>query len=69
MIIQNIAAGVALFTVVEIGRFFGWKVNTLFNSTCWTKHISNSLDVVHAQFFLSIFGWLKWDFIEQLFVM
>ena len=62
--IQNVAAGFALFKVVETGRFICWNVNTLFISTCWTLHISDSLlyFVVHTQFFLSIFGWLKWDF-------
>ena len=67
--IQNVAASFALFTVVKTSRFIGWKVNTLFVSTRGTIHISNSLDVVHAQFFLSIFVWLKWDFIEQLLVV
>ena len=69
--IQNVTAGFALFTVVETSRFIGWKVNTLFVSTCGTKYISDNLSyfVVHTQFFLSIFGWLKWDFIEQLFVV
>ena len=59
--IQNVAARFALFTVVETGRFIGWNVNTFFISTCWTKHISDSLSyfVVYTQFFLSIFGWLK----------
>ena len=57
------AAGFALFTVVETSLFFGCNVNTFFNSTCWTIHFSNSLFyyVVHTQFFLSIFGYLKWD--------
>ena len=41
---------------VESCRFIGWNVNTLFVSTRGTIHISNSLDVVHTQFFLSIFG-------------
>ena len=56
--IQNVAAGFALFTVVETSRFIGWNVNTLFSSTCWTIHISDSLlyFVVHTQLFLSIFG-------------
>ena len=56
--IQNVAAGFALFTVVETSRFIGWKVNTLFISTWWTIHISDSLlyFVIHTQFFLSIFG-------------
>ena len=67
--IQNVTAGLALFGVEETSRFIGWNVNTLFTSTCWTVHISNSLDVVHTQFFLFIFGWLKWDFFEQLFVV
>ena len=69
--IQNVAAGFALLTVVETSRFIGWKVNTLFVSTCGTIHISDNLShfVVHTQFFLSIFGWLKWDFIEQSFVV
>ena len=67
--IQNVAAGFALFTVVETSRFIGWNVNTLFISTCWTIHISNSLDVVHTQFCPPIFGWLKWEFFEQLFVV
>ena len=61
--IQNVAAGFALFTVVETSRFIDWNVNKLFSSTCWTIHISNNLSyfVVHTQFFLSIFGCLKWD--------
>ena len=61
--IQNVATRFALFTVVETSRFIGWNVNTLFVSTCWTKHISDSLSyfVSHTQFFFSIFGWLKWD--------
>ena len=67
--IQNVAASFALFTVVKTSLFIGWIVNTLFFSACWTIHISKSLDVVHRQFFLSIFGWIKWDFIEQLFVV
>ena len=56
--IQNIAAGFALFGVVETSRFIGRNVNTLFISTCWTIHISDSLSyfVVHTQIFLSIFG-------------
>ena len=54
--IRNVAAGFALFTVVETSRFIALNVNTLFISTCWTIHISDSLDVVHTQFFLSIFG-------------
>ena len=62
--IQNVAAGFALFTFVETSRFVGWKINTLFVSTCGTKHISNSLDVVHTQFFISIFGWFKWNIID-----
>ena len=68
--IQNVATGFALFTVVETSRFIGWNVNTLFISTCWTIHISDSFShfVIHTQFFLSIFGWLKWDIIENLFV-
>ena len=43
---------------LETSRFIGKNVNTLFLSTCWTIHISNSLSyfVVHTQFFLSIFG-------------
>ena len=60
--IQNVAAGFALFAVVDTRRFIGWNKNTLFNSTCWTIHISNSLLylVVHGtKFFLSKFGWLK----------
>ena len=69
--IQNVAAGFALFTVVETSRFIGWKVNTLFVSTCGTIHISDNLShfVVHTQFIFSKFGWLKWDFIEQSFVV
>ena len=61
--IQNMAACFALFTVVETNHFFGWNVNTLFVSKCWTVHICNSYlnFVVHSQFFLSLFGWLKWD--------
>ena len=68
--IHSVAAGFALFTVVETSRFIGWNVNTLFISTCWAVHISNSLlyFVVRTQFFLSMFGWLKWDINEQLFV-
>ena len=61
--IQNVAAGLALFTVVVNSRFIGWNVKTLFISTCWTIHnIADSLSyfVVHTQFFLSIFGGLKW---------
>ena len=60
---QNVSAGFALFTVVETSRFFGWNVNTLSISTCWTIHMSDSLSyfVVHTQFFVSIFGWLKWN--------
>ena len=52
------AAGFALLTVVETSRFIGWKVNTLFISTCWTIHISKRLFyfVVHTQFFFSVFG-------------
>ena len=63
MNIRNVAAGFALFTVVEISRFIGSNVDTLFISTCWTIHISNNLlyFAVHIQFFLSIFGGLKWD--------
>ena len=66
--IQNVEAGFAHFTVVE--TFIGWNVNTLFVSTCWTVRISNSLlyFVVHTQFFLSVFGWLKWDTKEHWFV-
>ena len=66
--IQNVAAGFALFTVVETSCFIGWIVKTLFLSKCWlynsTRRISNSRSyyVVHTQFFLSNFGWLKWDF-------
>ena len=66
--IQIVAAGFALFTVGEISRFIGWNVSTLFISTCWTIHIYNRLNVVWARFFISIFGWLKWDINEQLFV-
>ena len=60
---QNISEGVARFTVAETSHFIGWNVNTLFVSTCWKIHISDSLSyfVVHTQLFLSIFGWLKWD--------
>ena len=60
---QSVASGFALLTVVETSRFIGWNVNTLFISTCWTLHISNSLlyFVVITQFFLSIFGCLKWN--------
>ena len=66
--IQNVAAGFALFTVVETSRFMGWNVNTLFFSACWTIHISDSFSyfVIHTQFFLSIFGWLKWKFVCQV---
>ena len=69
--IQNVEASFALFTVIETSRFIGWEVNTLFVSTCGTIHISDSFSyfVIHAQFFLSIFGWLNRDFIEQLFVV
>ena len=69
--IQNVAASFALFTVIKTSRFIGWNVNTLFVSTCGTVHISDSFSyfVIHAQFFLSMFGWLKWDFFEQLFVV
>ena len=68
---QNVAACFALFTVVETSRFIGWKVNTLFVSTCGRIHISDSFSyfVIHAQFFLSIIGWLSRDFIAQLFVV
>ena len=61
--LQNVAAGFALFTVVETSRCFVWNMNTLFISACWKIHISNSLVnfVVDTQFFLSIFGWFKWD--------
>ena len=61
--IQNVAASFALITVVETSRFIGWKVNTLFISTCGTIRISNSLlyFVVHTHFFLSKFSWLKLD--------
>ena len=41
--IQNMAAVFALFTVVEISRFIGWNVNTLFISICGTIHISNNI--------------------------
>ena len=56
--IRNMAEGFALLTVVETNRFIGYNVNTFFNSTCWTKNVSNSLlyFVVHTQLFLSIFG-------------
>ena len=66
-IIQNVAA---LFTVVETSRLIGWNLNTLFISTCWTIHISNSLlyFVVHTQLFPSLLGWLKWDTKYYLFV-
>ena len=69
--ILNVTAGFALFTVVETIHFIGWNVNTLFISTCCTIHISDSFSyiVIHAQFFLPIFGWLNRDFIEQLFVV
>ena len=55
---QNVAAGLALFTVVQTSRFIGCNVNTLFIFTYWTIHNSNSLlyFVVHTQFFLYIFG-------------
>ena len=55
--IQNVAAGFALFTVVENSRFIGWKVSTFFLSTCWTIHISDILFhfVVLKQFFLPKF--------------
>ena len=68
--IQNVSAGFALFTIVETSHFIGWNVNTLFVSTCWTVHISDSISyfVVHTQFFLSVIGRLKWDIKEQLFV-
>ena len=66
--IQNVAASFALFTVVETSRFIGWNVNTRFISTRWTTHISDSLDVVHTQFFFSIFGWLKWEVIVVCWV-
>ena len=49
--IQNVAAGFEFFTVVETSRFIGSNVNTLFISTYWTIHISNSLDVVHTHSF------------------
>ena len=54
--IQNVAAGFALFTVVETCRLFG--CTTLFVSTCRTIHISDSFSyfVVYRQFFLSLFG-------------
>ena len=69
--IQHKWAGFALSTVIETGDFVGSKVNKLFISTCWTKHISNSLLflVVHTQFFLSIFERLNWNNIEQMFVV
>ena len=69
--IQNVVAGVALFTVVETSRYIGWNVNLNFNSSCWTKHISDSLSyfVVHTQFFLSTFGWLKRGIRYYLFVV
>ena len=53
--IQNVAAGFALFTVVETSRFFGWNVNTLFIPTCGPIYISDSLSyfVVQTQSFLS----------------
>ena len=40
--IQNVTAGFAFFTVVETSCFIGWNVNTLFISTCWTIHNSDS---------------------------
>ena len=57
--IQNVAAGFALFTVVEISHFIGWNVNTFFISTCWAIHIFYSLSyfVVHTQFFF-FYIWL-----------
>ena len=67
---QNVAPGLALFTVVETRYFIGFIVNTLFISICWTKHISNSLlyCVVHPHFFLPIFGCFERDINDQLFV-
>ena len=55
--IQNVTAGIALFTVVETSRFIGWNVNTLW--TCWTVHISDSLYVVHTHnyFFPILVDW------------
>ena len=43
MNIQNVAAGFALFTVVETARFIGLNVNTLIISTRGTIHISDRL--------------------------
>ena len=55
---QNVAAGFALFTVVETSRSFGGNVHTFFIPTCWKIHISKRLlyFFVHIQFFPSIFG-------------
>ena len=61
--IQNVAAGFALFRVVGTSPFIGWNINAVSISTCWARHISNSLlyIVVHTQFFLALFGCLKWE--------
>ena len=69
--IENVAAGFALFTSVETSQIIGWNVNTLFISTCGTIDISNSLlyFVIHTQFFLSKFSWLKWHNKKQLFLV
>ena len=68
--IQTVAAGFELFTVAKTSHFTGRNVNTLFISTCWTIHISDSLSyiVVHTQIFLSRFGWLNRDIKYYLFV-
>ena len=42
-IIQHARADFEFFAVVQKGKFAGRKVNTLFVSACWTKHISNNI--------------------------
>ena len=59
--IQNVAAGFALFTVVETSRFIGWNVNTLIISTCWTIHISNNFLNWFWLLFKNVNSLTKWQ--------
>ena len=57
--IQNVAAGLALFTVVETSRFIGWKVNTFFYFYLLDiTHLQESLVFWCPPTILSFYIWL-----------
>ena len=49
---KHVRGGFALFAVVKIGVFVGWKVNTLFIWACWIIHVTKNI----LDWFLSLFN-------------